>query len=126
MTSLRRSYPVLRRDAFLQGRTPAGIDVLWLTADGREMRDADWADPERRTLGVLFDGTDLSAETLLILFSAAAQPIEFLLPAHGDGTGWQVLADTAASAHPGRYAAGTTFELIAHSAAVLKLLPPDR
>ncbi len=83
VTALRRAQPVLRRDTFLQGRSGDRADVLWLTAEGREMRDADWADPERQTLGVLLDGRaigevdepgrPITGDSLLVVLSAAAR-----------------------------------------------------
>ena len=62
LIALRQSQPVLRRRTFLSGRRPGAADVLWLRPDRREMTDADWADPERRVLGVLLDGQAI-AET---------------------------------------------------------------
>jgi glycogen operon protein len=131
VTSLRRTHPVLRRGHFLRGRFGDRADVLWLTPEGREMSDADWADPARQTLGVLLDGraiadTDgqgrpITGDTLLVLLSAAAEAVTFTLPRHLDAGAWETLVDTATPEAAGRrLAAGAAFTLITHSAAVLK------
>jgi isoamylase len=128
MARLRRTQAVLRRDEFLNGRLADQADVLWLTADGREMTETDWSDPERRTLGVLLDGTaiagfdeagrPLTGDTLLIAFSAAADPIPFTMPRHRRGR-WELIVNTAAPSATGeRYA--EVFTLVAHSAAVFR------
>ena len=130
---LRRTQPVLRRDLFLRGRSGDRADVVWLTSEGREMRDADWTDPARHALGVLLDGraiadTDgqgrpITGDTLLVLLSAAPDAVTFTLPSHQNGSPWEVLVDTAAPQATGHWlAAGATFRLITHSAAVLKLV----
>ena len=133
--ALRRTQPVLRRDEFLNGHMGDHADVLWLAPGGREMSEADWADPARVTLGVLFDGRGVpgaaatatgdgrsAGDTLLVLLSAAAASTPFTLPALDETSGWEVLADTAAPARQGaRYAAGSAFVLIPHSAAVLRM-----
>jgi hypothetical protein len=65
------------------------------------MTDADWADPERRTLGWLLATTGRheatappDGETLLILLHAGEYDVNFQLPELPSG-GWQVLIDTA-------------------------------
>ena len=96
------------------------------------MRDADWADPERQTLGVLFDGQAISelddqgrtitGDTLLVVLSAAAAEVAFTLPGMDDGDGWELVVDTAQPTVTGsRHAARSAFVLIAHSAAVFRL-----
>ncbi len=56
--SLRKQYPSLRRDAFFTGKTEGSLpDVIWLDGTGRELSEAKWRDPERRTLGVVMRPT---------------------------------------------------------------------
>jgi glycogen operon protein len=132
VTALRKAQPVFRRENFLKGRLGRRADVLWLTAGGREMQEADWADPGCQTLGVLFDGKAIdetakegraiAGDTLLVLISAAPETVVFQLPRHQDGRVWEVLIDTAnPNGLPVRHASGSGFGLITHSAAVLRL-----
>jgi glycogen operon protein len=132
LVALRRTQPVLRRANFLSGSSGDCADVLWLTPEGRELGDRDWADPNRHSLGILLDGRAMSevddqgrpitGDTLLILLSAASNIVSFMLPTHRDGYVWEVLIDTATPGVAGeRLAAGVTFALVTHSAAVLRL-----
>jgi len=100
---LRASHDVLRRTRFLAGRAIHPPDVHWLRPDGAEMTEADWADPERRTLGWRLEGPatgrhDATAstgrETLLILLHAGESDVIFQLPEVPAGD-WRVLIDTA-------------------------------
>jgi glycogen operon protein len=132
LVAFRAGQPVLRRRRFLGGRRPGAADVLWLRPDGQDMTDADWADAERRALGVLFDGgailecdahgEPIAGDTLLILLNAGAADVAFALPAPGAGPSWDRLVDTAA---PGQTTPGTTVgasvTLVARSAMVFRL-----
>jgi len=135
LTALRRAQPVLRRRTFLSGRRPGAADVLWLRPDGREMIDVDWNDPDRRALGVLFDGDAISesdaegrriaGDTLLVLLNAAATGVTFTLPGRPDGRPWEILVDTADPDALGPQAVGPTRTLLARSAAVLRAPQKD-
>jgi glycogen operon protein len=130
LLELRASQPVLTRRTFLSGRRSPSPDVLWLRRDGKEMTDADWANPEGRSLGVLLDGeaileTDkhgrrIVGDTLLIVFNAGSTDLPIVLTAK-KGPRWERLVDTAAPACPPlTLDSGATFVLIARSAAVFK------
>jgi glycogen operon protein len=132
LTALRRAQPVLRRENFLRGRSGDCADVLWLTPEGCELTERDWRDPSRHSLAILLDGgamieaddqgRSITGDTLLILLSAASETVTFTLPAHPDGNAWEVLIDTARPGGSGRrLAPGEGVNLIAHSAAVLRL-----
>ena len=95
LIALRKRLPHLRRRAWLTGRSAAcgRRDVIWLHAEGREMRQDDWqATPsgvQQNMLGCLLDD---AAGKLLLLFNRGADAQNFVLP-----TGrWQMLCDTAA------------------------------
>jgi len=132
LIALRASQPVLRRRTFLSGRRSGATDVLWLRPDGREMKNGDWADVERRTLGVLFDGdaipeTDthgrrIVGETLLILLNAGAGDVGFVLPQR-KGRRWDRLIDTAEPEVTSRiFDGGALWRLVGRSAAVFRNL----
>ena len=104
--SLRREHPVLHRKRFFLGRPIRGSevrDLTWLRPDGVPMSDDEWEADWIRALGVMLGGgvlgdVDESGElleddTLLLLFNAHTEAVDFRLP---DGTGarWQQLLDT--------------------------------
>ena len=100
LTALRRSEPVLRRDAWqspLAG--DSRCDVSWLRADGGAMAVDDWHDPSQRALGCLLQGSVAGpgeATRCLLLFNPAQASTRFALPAGN----WQVALDSSA-AEPG-------------------------
>lgn len=61
LVALRSNAPALRQPEFFEGRdTLSGQpDLAWFGADGRELADADWHDPSRRTLQMWVDGSDV-------------------------------------------------------------------
>jgi glycogen operon protein len=104
---LRRQHPVLRRRSFFSGRPLAEgamKDVMWLRAEGGEMRDDDWHDPARRALGMLLAGeaheeTDehghrVNGETLLLALNAGARRVHFQLPELAGRGRWRQLLNT--------------------------------
>ncbi len=102
---LRRQHPSLHRRKFFQGRRIRGADVediAWLRADGAEMTDEEWETGWVRTLGVRLgsaigevdeEGRPVTDDTLLLLFSASADPMPFVMPAPEVGR-WEVVLDT--------------------------------
>ncbi len=108
-------------------------DVTWLTADGREMNETDWHDPNRQWLAVLLDrtrGAELLAErgagaagdSFLVLFNASGADVEFLLPAPITSQVWEVVFDTSqegASVPAAGYRKGHGYMLHRRSMALL-------
>jgi glycogen debranching enzyme GlgX len=123
LIAIRRQHPVFHRRHFFRGRSGGGADVVWLTPEGREKTDEDWAFPEARTLGMLFTGdTGDSAHAglptrdmpFLLLLNSFWEPVPFTLP--GDDRRWEVLIDTfdpMRQAHVHR--SGDTYPLDARS-----------
>ena len=80
LARLRRSLAHPRRTTFLTGRPDpenGSRDVIWLRPDGGEMEPANWADPTRRTLGMLTGEAD---EQLFLVCHAGDETITFRLP----------------------------------------------
>jgi glycogen operon protein len=101
-----RESPVLRRRSFFRGRREGELrDVIWFRADGAEMTDQDWSDPEGRILGMLLPGeaTDevnergrpVHGRTLLLLINAGTRSRAFSLPKIDRPGSWQELLNTA-------------------------------
>ena len=106
LIALRVQQPVFRKRHFLHGNSMRGAasrDVLWLTAEGRAMTDADWHHAEQHALGMLLCGSARSSmsdwrrsrhgQTFLLLLNAGSLERPFLLPGR-PGTLWQQVFDT--------------------------------
>jgi len=132
LVALRAAQPVLRRRTFLGGHRSGTADVRWLRPDTLEMTDGDWADHERRVLGILFDGDHImergphgeaiQGETLLIWLNADAVDVACMLPvlSSSDET-WQRLVDSSEAGElDDLHAGGETWTIKARSAAIFK------
>ena len=134
LCALRHRYPILRRNRFLTGAIDEELeirDVSWINASGAPMQEAEWLDTSMRCFGMLLDGrarpTGLrqrgTEATLLLLFNAHHDFVEFTLPAYPYGRAWQLLLDTNI---PDRQvgclgAAGDRYGLTARSLALFAL-----
>jgi len=105
LTALRHHYPILRRNRFLTGAYDEELDVkdlTWINASGAEMRAEDWNDANMRCFGMLIDGRARpsgvrqrgSEATMLLVFNAHHDFVEFLLPESANGTAWSLLLDS--------------------------------
>jgi isoamylase len=105
LIAIRRRFPILQRARFLDGTYNETLDVkdvTWLSPDGTELTDGHWQDGNAKCLGVLLDGraqpTGIrrrgSEATLLLIFNAYHDVVNFTLPAVVDGKEWIGLIDT--------------------------------
>jgi glycogen operon protein len=104
LTELRRKYPVLRRLRFLNGEpNETGIkDVIWINVTGIEMQGEHRKDGAMRCSGMLLNGRAQATgirrpgedSTLLALFNAHDDAVEFTLPEYTGEGAWQLLVDT--------------------------------
>jgi isoamylase len=105
LTGFFRKYPVLRRSRFLTGEVNKAIDVrdvTWIAATGSEMTVEGWDNETTRCFGMLLDGrgqaTGITRRggdvTLLIVFNAHHDVVDFKLPRYYDASGWNRLMDT--------------------------------
>ncbi|MCU1497222.1 MAG: glgX [Acidimicrobiales bacterium] len=85
---LRHAHPALRRVSWVD---PTDTVVRWLSESGETMGDAEWSDPDRRSLQVEVSGVDLGGTDLVLLFTTGSDDVTFTLPS---GT-WQVQLDAA-------------------------------
>ncbi|GJD88319.1 Glycogen operon protein GlgX [Methylobacterium hispanicum] len=102
---LRNALPILNRGRFLSGRFDEELgvkDVTWLRPDGAEMEGENWGDGGARALAVLLDGRAQATgvhrrggdATLLILYNAYHDLVQFTLPETVGGEEWTRLLDT--------------------------------
>jgi glycogen operon protein len=131
LIAIRQAHPVLRRRHFFRGAKVPGSehkDVTWLNAEGKEMADADWRQPESHALGMLIDGaaTDevderghaVSGDTLLIILNGGEQKVTFKLPALAGKKMWVIMVDTARNEMP--VLKKQSVEVEAHSLVLLR------
>jgi isoamylase len=138
LMDIRRHHPVLRRRKWFQGQSVRGSaskDIAWLSPDGSEMTDEDWEAGFAKVLGVFLNGDQIPErgshgerivdDSLLLLFSAYDQPIDFVVPAGLCDGNWELLFDTAEPFDLEgcrSYKAGDAVPLVARS--VVALLRP--
>jgi isoamylase len=125
--------PILRRRSFLTGEVVPGTqmkDVTWIRADGEEMKEDDWTDPENRTLGMLLYGRAVDeldprgrsarGETLLLLLNAGPRPRSYTLPKVAEPGRWQELVNTARPSRFARDVRAPAVNLAAQSSMLLR------
>ena len=105
VTELRRQYPILRRNRFLTEAYNEDLDIkelTWVNAGGGEMQQSDW-DADTQCMGLMLDGRAQQTgirkrgedATILIIFNAWHDLVEFTLPTQGGGEQpWTLLIDT--------------------------------
>jgi len=105
LTSLRRKYPILRRNRFLSGAVNERIgvkEITWIHTSGAEMSAEQWQDGHMLCFGMMLDGraqpTGLKQRgtdaTLLIVFNAYHDVVKFALPESSEGRHWELIIDT--------------------------------
>lgn len=113
---LRRRHIVLHRHRFFRGRLIRGTgikDVVWLTPDGREMKEAEWRDETAKSFAFLLCGEagqyHLTHEgipepdvTVLVMLNAAADGVRYTLPTLRKAGRWRIVATTTADDGAGR------------------------
>ncbi len=102
---LRRELPTFSRQSFFDGDAAAadGIkDVAWLSPDGREMNNDDWAKESGRCMGMLIDQTPVAekqdtkgAPSVLIIVNSSSGSVNFRLPAWRHTGAWRSRLNTA-------------------------------
>jgi glycogen operon protein len=132
-----RSNPVLRRRSFFSGMLDGGRrkDVMWVRADGEEMTDEDWGDPENRILGMLIPGraTDerdergrrIRGDTVLLLLNGGNRSRKLMLPRLEGGGIWHEILQTT-NPGPPRTIKRDALNLRAHSLILLRFEGSER
>jgi len=136
LTRLRHRYPILRRNRFLTGEYNAELDVkdvTWINANGSEMEQSQWTDPEMRCFGMLIDGraqtTGLKQRgkeaTMLIVMNGHHDSVLFTLPECPGGSEWSLLFDTNLpdAQEPTSFKTGDVYTVTARSVLLFTLLP---
>jgi isoamylase len=141
VSRLRREHPTFRRSRFFNGHPGARADgapladIVWLNADGAEMRPEDWDENRARTVGMFLNGEgirerDARGQTVtdvnfLLCFNADAEDVEFTLPPAKYSPAWEIVVDTAGTgADSAPRPAGTTQTVSSRSLMVLRAYHP--
>jgi isoamylase len=97
LTALRRRFPQLRSQRWLDGRRVDGsYGVLWLTPQAEEMTEPDWNFPEGRYLAYVLGPAEHGQAPIFIVLNAAPEAIAFKLPQLPDYQNWQQVLNTVA------------------------------
>ena len=132
ITRLRHDFAILRRNRFLSGVYNEELDikdVTWINASGVEMEQAHWQDPNTRCFGMLIDGraqpTGIRKRggdaTILIIFNAAEEGVNFTLPDCAGGERWKLLVNTDGAAAPdGDFSTGDVYTITGRSMLVFQ------
>jgi isoamylase len=94
--ALRRQHPALRPREYLRGPGGVPAQMVLYRADGQQMKEEDWQDPQAKTLAVSLDGRqiedaegDVGRERFLLLLNAHFEPVDFTIPI--GRRGWKVV-----------------------------------
>ena len=107
LTTLRNTLPVLRRGRFLTGEFDEDAqvpDVRWLGCSGTDLTSAEWDDASMQCFGLVIDGRahatgirrPASDVTVLLVFNAHHDVVNFTLPDIPGSDVWTCLIDTNA------------------------------
>jgi isoamylase len=108
LLALRDRHIGFRRSRFFHGAIIPGTDVrdvTWITPAGTPMTQADWNNPDTRTLGAMLNGQAgarfLTArgdpepdDNFLILLNAGPRRVSWTLPESDQSSAWQVRIST--------------------------------
>jgi isoamylase len=136
LTRLRHRYPIVRRNRFLSGEYNAELevkDVSWINANGSEMEQSHWTDPEMHCFGMLIDGRAQTTgikqrgkeATMLIVMNSHHDSVLFTLPECAGGSEWSLLFDTNLpdAQEPTSFKTGDVYTVTARSVLLFTLLP---
>jgi len=134
----RANHRAFRRRQFFQGRPLHGNeagDVGWYDPNGTKMTDEDWNNAEVRAMTMFLSGSGLEKDargeevhddSFLILVNAAANGVEFIVPAELPFSRWKIAIDTIAGVleplDPPEYEAGEAITLDARGVVVLQAI----
>ena len=136
LIDFRHRYPILRRNRFLSGEMNERIglkEITWINASGTEMQDEQWADGMMLCFGMLLDGRAQATgikqrgqdATLLVIFNAYHDVVNFTLPGEAADARWALLIDTnlplGLAEHKVNFATGDVYEVTGRSVLVFQL-----
>ena len=142
VSRLRREHPTFRRSRFFDGHPgsrvegAAGLpDIVWISADGDEMKSEDWDENRARSVAKFLNGAGIRERdsrgknvtdvNFLLCFNADPEDVEFTLPPTEYAHAWEIVVDTAGEgADSVPRAAGAKHIVPARSLVVLRAYQP--
>ncbi|RZT39266.1 glycogen debranching protein GlgX [Cupriavidus agavae] len=134
LITLRRKLPVLRRSRFLSGALDESLgvaEVRWLSPSGDDLTPEQWDDGAMRCFGMVLDGRARSSgirqpasdATVLLVFNAHHDVVNFTLPDIPGDDRWTCLIDTNAPARDElpAFQSGDTYQVTGHSLLLFSL-----
>ncbi|MER2490845.1 glycogen debranching protein GlgX [Catenovulum sediminis] len=109
LLALRKAHPIFHQRHFFQGHPVRGSeakDISWISVDGMEMSEAEWASAETKCIGMHLHGQALKEcdekgkplrdTDFVILLNAHDCAVEFAMPnSLGEEYTWRLVFDTA-------------------------------
>jgi glycogen operon protein len=139
LIGIRKAFPILYRGRFVVGTYNEELDVkdvAWLAPTGDAMTDEQWQDGNARCLGMLLDGRAQESgikrrgedATILLLYNAHFDVVNFTLPEVPEGKNWERLLDTRHADTQDResFAFGQKYAMTGRSFAAFGLAAPPR
>jgi isoamylase len=138
LMELRRAHPLLHHRGWFQGRPIRGhgglADIVWLDPSGEEMTDEQWHDGRAKSLAVFLNGEGIRMldaqgqrvrdDSLLFVFNAHHENLEFTMPDPAFAAEWEVMLDTREPTPGGSpspvIAAGKPLDVAARSVVALR------
>lgn len=134
-------HPTFRRRRWFQDLPVTGSDVkdiVWFLPEGNQIPDQQWDDLKARSFSVFLngqgircvapDGQKIKDDNFFIIFHAAEQPIDFVLPDEECGSDWQIVINTAENFigdNEYTIASGDKLNVVGHCVVVLKCASPN-
>ncbi|HEY0328779.1 MAG TPA: glycogen debranching protein GlgX [Rhodopseudomonas sp.] len=95
LTTLRKNFPQLRCNQWLDGRRADGsYGVLWLTPTADEMTQQDWAFPDGRFVAYMLSPAEQGFAPLFIVLNSAPAAIGFKFPKTPEWKVWRQVLNT--------------------------------
>src|SRR4051794_13330667 len=137
LIATRKAFPTLYRSRFVIGSRNEELDVTdvtWLSPSGDEMTTEQWQDGNARCFGMLLDGRAQetgvkrrgSDATLLLIYNAHDDVVNFTLPQVAEGRSWLGLIDTnQPEGQPTSFPLGHAYAVTGRSLLALALSTED-
>lgn len=97
LIKFRQEHPLFSRKKWFQGREVRGgiSDLKWFQPSGDEMSQEHWQHDFAKALAVYMDGSELADNSFYLMFNAADNDIEFVLPEATYAAKWKTVIDTS-------------------------------
>lgn len=105
---IRKQNPVFQRRKFFMGQTSRSSntkDITWYNAQGKEMTETDWENPDLLWISAMLNGSAINemdekgnlihGDSVLLMLNAADVPVAFYVPELQENEHWEMILETA-------------------------------